>query len=225
MTLRTKLAVLLIVLGYIVSLGYSFFTGRRAVGQAHVDARTRAAERIDRSVEMFMVSTRKFHDAWRKSQGDPNQAKTVPGEQIKIPFEQEAASGEQARGIDQLNTAIAQRDKVTQQNAVNAEESDGAAEELNAQAESMNQIVRQLVALTDGASTRLATEKPERAKSVPSLSRSHRVLHRISALSQCFCGPAQISAEGSAWMSSRRSITRMSLGIWTVRYSPASRWM
>jgi methyl-accepting chemotaxis protein len=62
-----------------------------------------------------------------------------------------AASTEQAQGIDQVNTAVAQMDKVTQQNAANAEESASASEELSAQAEQMNQIVQELVKLVGGA--------------------------------------------------------------------------
>jgi methyl-accepting chemotaxis protein len=61
-----------------------------------------------------------------------------------------AASSEQAQGIDQVNTAVAQMDKVTQQNAANAEESASASEELSAQAEQMNQIVQELVNLVGG---------------------------------------------------------------------------
>ncbi|MEN6385024.1 MAG: Cache 3/Cache 2 fusion domain-containing protein [Phycisphaerales bacterium] len=61
-----------------------------------------------------------------------------------------AASTEQAKGIEQVNTAVAQMDKVTQQNAANAEESASASEELNAQAEQMNVIVQQLVQLVGG---------------------------------------------------------------------------
>ncbi|HBG27210.1 MAG: hypothetical protein A2Y10_07550 [Planctomycetes bacterium GWF2_41_51] len=63
-----------------------------------------------------------------------------------------AASSEQAQGIDQVNTAVAQMDKVTQQNAANAEESASASEELSAQAEQMNSIVQELVNLVGGAS-------------------------------------------------------------------------
>lgn len=62
-----------------------------------------------------------------------------------------AASAEQAQGIDQVNNAMAQMDKVTQQNAANAEESASASEELNAQAESMNQVVNELVTLVGGS--------------------------------------------------------------------------
>ena len=52
-----------------------------------------------------------------------------------------AASKEQSQGIDQVNTAVAQLDKVTQQNAANAEESASAAEELNGQAAELQGMV------------------------------------------------------------------------------------
>ena len=61
-----------------------------------------------------------------------------------------AASQEQSQGIDQVNTAIAQMDKVTQQNAANAEESASASEELSSQAESMNEVVGRLITLVEG---------------------------------------------------------------------------
>jgi methyl-accepting chemotaxis protein/carbonic anhydrase len=72
-----------------------------------------------------------------------------------------AASQEQAQGIDQVNTAVAQMDKVTQQNAANAEESASASEELSAQAESMNDIVAELATLAGGA-TKGGTKPPRR---------------------------------------------------------------
>ncbi len=58
-----------------------------------------------------------------------------------------AASDEQAQGIDQVNTAVNQMDKVTQQNAANAEESASASEELSAQAEQMLMAVQDLAGL------------------------------------------------------------------------------
>ncbi|AQT67870.1 Dipeptide chemoreceptor protein [Anaerohalosphaera lusitana] len=61
-----------------------------------------------------------------------------------------AASQEQSQGIDQVNTAVTQMDKVTQQNAANAEESASASEELSAQAEQMNMVVSELVELVGG---------------------------------------------------------------------------
>ncbi|MDQ5985022.1 MAG: hypothetical protein CSYNP_00726 [Syntrophus sp. SKADARSKE-3] len=55
-----------------------------------------------------------------------------------------AASSEQAHGIGQINTAIAEMDKVTQSQAATAEESASASEELNAQAEQMKVFVMDL---------------------------------------------------------------------------------
>jgi methyl-accepting chemotaxis protein len=61
-----------------------------------------------------------------------------------------AASNEQAQGIEQVNIAVTEMDKVTQQNAATAEESASASEELNAQAEEMKRFVADLAALVGG---------------------------------------------------------------------------
>ncbi len=61
------------------------------------------------------------------------------------------ASKEQAQGIGQVNTAVVEMDKVTQQNAANAEESASASEEMNAQAEQMKSYVEELAALVGGS--------------------------------------------------------------------------
>jgi methyl-accepting chemotaxis protein len=60
------------------------------------------------------------------------------------------ASEEQAGGINQVNTAVSQMDKVTQATAANAEESAAAAEELSAQAEQMKGYVSDLMAVISG---------------------------------------------------------------------------
>ena len=62
-----------------------------------------------------------------------------------------AASVEQAQGIDQINTAVSQMDKVTQNNAASAEESASASEELRSQSKQMLGIVQDLVGLVRGA--------------------------------------------------------------------------
>ncbi|MEN6622942.1 MAG: methyl-accepting chemotaxis protein [Smithella sp.] len=64
-----------------------------------------------------------------------------------------AASQEQAQGIDQINKAVAEMDKVTQQTAANAEESASASEELNSQAETMREVVQELLQVIDGGSS------------------------------------------------------------------------
>jgi methyl-accepting chemotaxis protein len=61
------------------------------------------------------------------------------------------ASKEQAQGIIQINQAVADMDKVTQQTAASAEESASAAEELNAQAEQTKSQIRDMMAEIQGS--------------------------------------------------------------------------
>ncbi len=60
------------------------------------------------------------------------------------------ASSEQARGIAQISKAIAEMDKVVQQNAANAEESASASEELSAQAMQMKEFVGEMITVVRG---------------------------------------------------------------------------
>ncbi|MDD5154639.1 MAG: Cache 3/Cache 2 fusion domain-containing protein [Desulfovibrionales bacterium] len=60
------------------------------------------------------------------------------------------ASREQAQGIDQINKAVAEMDKVTQQNTANAEESASASETMSAQAQEMKNLIVDLVMLVEG---------------------------------------------------------------------------
>jgi len=99
-----------------------------------------------------------------------------------------AASAEQAQGIDQVNTAVTQMDKVTQQNAANAEESASASEELSAQAEQMNQVVGELVMLVGGSATSQNVSKQGRSKRrtkgiEQTLNRSDHTFHQIAGSS------------------------------------------
>ena len=61
-----------------------------------------------------------------------------------------AASDEQAKGIGQVNTAIADIDSVTQSNAAAAEESAAASEELTAQAQDLTSLVGELENVVHG---------------------------------------------------------------------------
>ena len=76
-----------------------------------------------------------------------------------------SAANEQALGIQQINNAMAQMDKVTQGNAASAEESASAAEELDAQAETMRDLVGQLRQLVGGGSAAQASEMATRYSS------------------------------------------------------------
>ncbi len=70
------------------------------------------------------------------------------------------AAREQAQGIEQINTAIAQLDKISQSNSASAEESASAAEELDAQAETLKDQVQKL--------RQLVGAQPASASPVPS---------------------------------------------------------
>ena len=99
-----------------------------------------------------------------------------------------AASSEQAQGIDQVNTAVSQMDKVTQTNAANAEESASASEELNAQAESMLEVVGDLMTLVGGAAAASQMQsmhqnqrKPKPKRQALPMSKEHRQPERNSS--------------------------------------------
>ncbi len=71
-----------------------------------------------------------------------------------------SASKEQAQGIEQVNTGVAEMDKVVQQNAANAEESASASEQLSSQAVELNTIVNELLGMVGGASVQVKEKEP-----------------------------------------------------------------
>ncbi|MGE0085469.1 MAG: methyl-accepting chemotaxis protein [Desulfococcaceae bacterium] len=68
-----------------------------------------------------------------------------------------AASDEQKRGVEQVNIAVSEMDKIVQQNASNAEESASASEEMNALSEKMKEVVKELVFLVKGGNETIVT--------------------------------------------------------------------
>jgi methyl-accepting chemotaxis protein len=105
-----------------------------------------------------------------------------------------AASSEQAQGIDQINKAVAEMDKVVQQNAASAEESSSAAEEMNAQSEEMKGMVNELLVIVAGKSAKHAGPESshERSATVISSHRNH--------------APAVNSGKKELLLSSRREV-------------------
>ncbi|MBW1800268.1 MAG: hypothetical protein JRJ85_06010 [Deltaproteobacteria bacterium] len=85
-----------------------------------------------------------------------------------------AASNEQAQGIEQLNMAIAEMDRVTQQNAATAEESASASVEMNTQSGALGDMVDDLMDMVGGnratvnseKRTEVGAEKPDDEKTV-----------------------------------------------------------
>jgi methyl-accepting chemotaxis protein len=61
-----------------------------------------------------------------------------------------AASNEQAQGVDQINNAVVEMDKVVQNNAASAEESASSSQEMIVQAEKMKGMVAELVGMVEG---------------------------------------------------------------------------
>lgn len=87
-----------------------------------------------------------------------------------------AASNEQAQGVDQINNAVVEMDKVVQNNAATAEESASSSEEMIAQAEQMKGMVAELVTLVEGRknTTGVQSVKPhKRQTSEATASSSH----------------------------------------------------
>ena len=110
-----------------------------------------AAKNTSRLIESTITAVKKGNDLTASTQEAVKENVAVSEKIGNIVEEIAAASREQAQGIEQVNHAVTQMDKVTQQNAANAEESASAAEELNAQAEHMNESVTQLIDLIGGS--------------------------------------------------------------------------
>jgi methyl-accepting chemotaxis protein len=85
-----------------------------------------------------------------------------------------ASAKEQSGGIDQVNRAVTEMNKVTQQNAANSEESSSAAAELSSQSEELAAMIGafQLARQTSGVSHHMAASKTD--KRVPPVQRGQQ---------------------------------------------------
>ncbi len=97
------------------------------------------AARIQRGSDLAIATSRTFASA--------SSASLKVGELIA---EIASASNEQAQGIEQINTAVGEMDKVVQQNAANAEESTSASDETSVQAQQVRGYAHELMALMNG---------------------------------------------------------------------------
>jgi methyl-accepting chemotaxis protein len=113
----------------------------------------RSAEAAKNTAELIEGTVKKVHEG-ADTVGHANEAfsqvMTRNARVGELIGEIAAASHEQADGIEQVNRAVAEMDKVTQQTAANAEESASASEEMNAQSEEMAHIVDELASLVEG---------------------------------------------------------------------------
>ena len=99
-----------------------------------------------------------------------------------------AATNEQALGVNQVNTAVAQMDKVTQSNAASSEEAASASVELATQAATLNDMVSNLVAMVEGkiesgaaqhANTGKGGPRPQKGKRKPLPVRRVNEVHEV----------------------------------------------
>jgi methyl-accepting chemotaxis protein len=79
------------------------------------------------------------------------------------------AAREQAQGIEQINVAIAQLDKISQSNSASAEESASAAEELDAQAQTLKDQVAKLRQLVGGNSATVSPPEVPAPRLLPKM--------------------------------------------------------
>ena len=95
-----------------------------------------------------------------------------------------AASGEQAQGIEQVNTAVSEMGQVTQQTAASAEESASASEELSAQAEQMQAMVNELMAMVDGQRHKATAVEAPKARAKVSIKKTSRGKGKASKVAE-----------------------------------------
>ncbi len=110
----------------------------------------RAAEAAQNTSGLIQGITLKVEDGLKMVSGTSksfNQVNTDSDNVADLVSNITVSSNDQAEGIEQVNNAVSEIDKVNQQNAANAEESASAHEELNAQAEYMKKLVDELVML------------------------------------------------------------------------------
>ena len=82
------------------------------------------------------------------------------------------ASREQADAVEQVNTAVAQMDQLTQSNAASAEETAAASEELSSQSQLLMKVIEDLQALVGGGIGNGSSFK-EHAEELEHLQESH----------------------------------------------------
>ena len=109
-----------------------------------------AAKETANKIEAAIASSRKGSQCTAKVEESLTQIADKVNSTDSLVAEIATAAREQAQGIEQINAAIAQMDKVSQSNSASAEESASAAEELDAQAETLKDLVAKLRLLVDG---------------------------------------------------------------------------
>jgi methyl-accepting chemotaxis protein len=157
----------------------------------------RAADAAKNTANLIEGTVKKVKDGSELVSKTNDAFKQVAGSSAKVGdlvAEISAASNEQAQGIGQINTAVTELDKVTQQNAANAEESASASEEMSAQAETMKGMVDELVAIV-GSSGKAQKADSRSGRHAPKSEKPHKALASAVNKIKAKAGSAKKSAK------------------------------
>ena len=135
----------------------------RNLAQRSAQAAKNTADMIADSVKNADEGVKISHDVARSFERITTSVRAVN----ELIAEIATASKEQSLGIVQVNDAVSQMDKVTQQNAANAEESASAAEELSSQTAELKAMVDQFSIQASAPPRRMASAAIENIASIP----------------------------------------------------------
>jgi methyl-accepting chemotaxis protein len=119
----------------------------RNLAQRSAEAAQETSLMLEKSQENAQKGVGVAHEVAEQLQGIKQSSEKVSGLIMEIT----GASREQAQGIDQVNTAVSEMDRVVQKNAGDSEESASAAEQLSSQAEELEKMVADLMTLVGGS--------------------------------------------------------------------------
>ena len=114
----------------------------------------RAAEAAKNTADLIEGTVKKIKDGSEivaRTSAEFSQVAVTSKKMGELVGEIAAANGQQSQGIEEINIAVGEMDRVVQQNAGTAEESASASEQMHGQAERMKDMVVELVAIVQGA--------------------------------------------------------------------------
>jgi len=156
----------------------------------------RAAEAAKNTATLIEGSVKRIKDGSTlvdTTNGDFGEVAQYSEKIAHLVSEINAASTEQSKGIEQINIAVSEMEKVVQQNAATAEESASASEEMNAQAEQMKASVRDLVALVSGGSQAAAPAARKTSAAAKASARTKaKAAGQPAALARAAKAPAEV---------------------------------